>query len=226
MPRVLVVEDERKVLRGIEQGLKAAGYEVATALTGRDGERLGLGGGFDAVILDWMLPERDGLQVLATLRGAGLPVPVLLLTSRDDIDDRVAGLDAGADDYLVKPFAFAELLARLRLRRGQPDRETVLRAAGLEIDLLGRRVSRGGTEIPLAHREFDLLAYLARHKGQAVTREMLGRDIWNDPNYALTNVVEVYVNLLRKKLDPPGAASVITTVRGVGYRLEADPPCA
>lgn len=222
MPRVLVVEDERKVLRGLEQGLTAAGYEVETALTGRDGEHLGLAGGFDAVILDWMLPERDGLQVLTSLRTAGQTVPVLLLTSRDAIDDRVTGLDAGADDYLVKPFSFAELLARLRvmLRRGQPDRETALRAAGLEIDLLNRRVTRDGIEVGLAHREFELLVYMARHKGQAVTREMLGRDVWSDPNYALTNVVEVYINLLRKKLDTPGQPSVIATIRGVGYRLE------
>ena len=222
MPRLLVVEDERKVLRGLEQGLVAAGYEVATALTGKEGERLGLGGGFDAIVLDWMLPERDGIQVLSTLRASGQSVPVLLLTSRDTIDDRVSGLDAGADDYLVKPFAFAELLARLRvlLRRGQPERETVLRAAGFEIDLIRRRVTRSGVEVALAHREFDLLVYMARHKGQAVTREMLGRDVWNDPNYALTNVIEVYVNLLRKKLDTIDKPSVITTVRGVGYRLE------
>ena len=222
MPRVLVVEDERKVLRGLEQGLTGAGYEVATADTGSDGARLGAAGGFDAVVLDWMLPELDGIQVLKALRGSGQSVPVLLLTSRDAIDDRVTGLDAGADDYLVKPFAFAELLARLRvlLRRGQPDRETVLRAGGLEIDLLRRRVTRAGVELPLAHREFELVEYLARHKGQSVTREMLGRDVWKDPNYAMTNVVEVYVNLLRKKLDPPDGPSVITTVRGVGYRLE------
>ncbi|MBN9522534.1 response regulator transcription factor [bacterium] len=222
MPRVLVVEDERKVLRGLEQGLRSAGYEVSTAATGGDGARLGLAGGFDAVVLDWMLPELDGLQVLAALRAAGQPVPVLLLTARDTVDDRVAGLDAGADDYLCKPFAFTELLARLRalLRRGQTDREAVLRAAGVEIDLLRRRVSRDGSEVALTHREFELLEYLARHKGRPVSREMLGRDVWKDPNYALTNVVEVYVNLLRKKLDPPGGPSVIATVRGVGYRLE------
>lgn len=222
MPRVLVVEDERKVRRGLEEGLRAAGFEVETAATGDEGARAGRDGQFDAVVLDWMLPGMDGLEVLRSLRVDGRAVPVLMLTARDAIDDRVAGLDAGADDYLVKPFAFAELLARLRvlLRRGQTDRETVLRAGGLEIDLLRRRVTRGGAEVPLAHKEFALLEYLARHKGQAVTREMLGRDVWADPNYALTNVVEVYVNLLRKKIDPPGGPSVITTLRGVGYRLE------
>lgn len=222
MPRVLVVEDERKVRRGLEEGLRAAGFEVATAATGDEGARAGRDEQFDAVVLDWMLPGLDGLEVLRALRADGRAVPVLMLTARDAVDDRVAGLDAGADDYLVKPFAFAELLARLRvlLRRGQPDRETILRAGGLEIDLLKRRVTRGGAEVPLAHKEFALLEYLARHKGQAVTREMLGRDVWADPNYALTNVVEVYVNLLRKKIDPPGGPSVITTLRGVGYRLE------
>ena len=222
MPRVLVVEDERKVRQGLEEGLAGAGYDVETAANGADGARLGRENRFDAVILDWMLPGMDGIDVLRSLRAAGLAVPVLILTARDAIDDRVLGLDAGADDYLVKPFAFAELLARLRvlLRRGQPERETVLRAAGLEIDLLRRRVMRGNFEITLAHKEFALLEYFARHKGQAVTREMLGRDVWDDPGYALTNVVEVYVNLLRKKIDSPGERSLITTLRGVGYRLE------
>jgi DNA-binding response OmpR family regulator len=222
MPRVLVVEDEQKVLRGLTQGLQSAGYDVEAAATGVDGARLSRSERFDAVVLDWMLPGKDGLDVLRELRSTDLSTPVLILTARDAIDDRVTGLDAGADDYLVKPFAFAELLARLRamLRRGQTERETVLRAGCLEIDLIDRRVTRDGVDIPLAHREFALLEYLARHKGQAVTREMLGRDVWDDPSYALTNVVEVYVNLLRKKIDTAGGRSLITTLRGVGYRLE------
>jgi DNA-binding response OmpR family regulator len=222
MPRILLVEDEWKIRRGLEVELQAAGYVVAGAATGDDGLRLALAEGFDCLVLDWMLPGRDGMEVLSSLRKAGRTAPVLLLTARDAVEDRVLGLESGADDYLVKPFALAELLARVKalLRRGQPDRETVLRAAGLEIDLIRRRVTRDGAEITLTQREFEVLEYLARHKGRTVTREMLGRDVWKDPNYALTNVVEVYVNLLRKKLDPPAGPSAIATVRGAGYRLK------
>jgi DNA-binding response OmpR family regulator len=222
MARILVVEDERKVRLGLEQGLRSAGYEVATAATGDEGLKLATAGAFDCLVLDWMLPGRDGVDLVRTLRADGRTAPILLLTARDAIEDRVLGLEAGADDYLVKPFALAELLARVMalLRRGQPDRETILRAAGLEIDLVRRRVTRNGTELALAQREFEVLEYLVRHKGRAVTREMLGRDVWHDPNYALTNIVEVYINLLRKKLDPPDGPSVVATVRGVGYRLK------
>src|SRR5207249_9090834 len=140
------------------------------------------------------------------LRGAGKTVPVLILTARDEIEDRVVGLDAGADDYLVKPFAFAELLARIRvmLRHGQAERETVLRGAGLEMDLLCRRVVRHGAEIPLTLREFEVLEYFLRHKNLTVTRAMLGRDVWKEPEYALTNVIDVYINVLRKKLEKAG----------------------
>jgi DNA-binding response OmpR family regulator len=221
MSRVLVVEDVVKVRRGLEQALLAAGYDVSSAATGDEGERMARAEPFDCLVLDWMLPGRDGVTILQRLRAAGSRVPVLLLTARDAVEDRVHGLEAGADDYLVKPFALAELLARVKalLRRGQPDREAVLRAAGLEVDARRRRATRDGAEVPLTQREFEVLEYLARHKGLAVTREMLGRDVWRDPNCALTNVVEVYINLLRKKLDVPGQPSVITTVRGVGYRL-------
>ena len=221
MSRILVVEDERKVLRGLERGLLAAGYQVAAASTGTDGHRLATTEPFDCIILDWMLPGRDGIELLGDLRQAGKTVPVLLLTARDAIDDRVEGLDSGADDYLVKPFAFAELLARLRvlLRRGQPDRETFLRAGDLEIDLLSRQVSCRGIAIELTQREFEVLEYLARHHNLPVTREMLGREIWKEPNIAMTNVVNVYVNQLRKKLDVPEQPSHIATIRGVGYRL-------
>jgi two-component system copper resistance phosphate regulon response regulator CusR len=219
VPRLLVVEDERKLLRALRTGLEAAGYEVETAATGAEAEERLAGPGYDTVVLDWMLPGRSGVEILAGIRAAGRTVPVLLLTARDAIEDRVAGLDAGADDYLTKPFAFAELLARVRslLRRAQPDRETVLRANGVEIDLVERRVTRGGREVLLRSREFEVLAYLVRHAGAVVTREMLGREVWRDPSYHLTNVIDVTVRLLRKKLDPSGGPSVIETVRGVGY---------
>jgi two-component system OmpR family response regulator len=225
MPRVLVIEDERKLLRALERGLRAEGYEVAAAADGDEGCRLALAQPFDCIVLDWMLPGRDGLRVLADLRRAGRAVPVLLLTARDAVEDRVTGLDAGADDYLVKPFAFAELLARLRvLLRGRAERETVLRAGDLELDLLERRALRGGEEVPLTHREFEVLAYLLRHKNRAVTRDMLGREVWKEPAYALTNVIDVYMNTLRRKLERPGRPPLIHTLRGVGYSLR-DEPC-
>ncbi len=146
----------------------------------------------------------------------------MLLTARDAIDDRVLGLDSGADDYLVKPFAFAELLARIRvlLRRGRTDQETILRAGDLELDLLKRRATHGGAVIDLTHREFEVLAYLVRHKNEPVTREMLGLDVWQEPAYAATNVIEVYVNLLRKKIEVAGRPPRIVTLRGVGYSLQ------
>jgi DNA-binding response OmpR family regulator len=169
-----------------------------------------------------MLPGRLGIEIVGDLRSAGLKLPILLLTARDAVEDRVLGLETGADDYLVKPFALAELLARVKslLRRGQPEHDTVVRVAGLEMDLVRRRVLRDGVEVGLTPREFEVLEYLARHAGRPVTREMLGRDVWKDPNYALTNVAEVYVNLLRKKLDRADGSSLIATIRGVGYCLK------
>lgn len=222
MPRVLVVEDENRVRRSLAEGLRAAGFEVVTAATGDEGSRLAVSQPFDCVVLDWMLPGRDGLQVLTDLQQSGRATPVLLLTARDAVEDRVLGLDRGAEDYLVKPFAFAELLARIRvmLRRGRPERETVLRAGDLELDLLGRRATRAGTNLGLTQREFEVLEYLVRHKNQPVTREMLGRDVWNEPCYAFTNVIEVYINLLRKKIEVAGQPPRIVTLRGVGYSLQ------
>jgi DNA-binding response OmpR family regulator len=225
--RILIVEDERKVRAGLERGLQAAGYEVAAAERGDTALALAAQRPFDGVVLDRLLPDRDGLDVLAELRRRDRGLPVLILTARDAVEDRVAGLDAGADDYLVKPFAFAELLARLRalLRRGRPETETVLRAADLEMDLLQRRVTRGGAELGLTAREFDLLAYLVRHKDATVTRDMLGRDVWKEPGYALTNVIDAFIKLLRRKVEGAGRPPLIHTVRGVGYSLR-EPPCA
>jgi DNA-binding response OmpR family regulator len=219
------VEDERKVLRSLQRGLQAEGYEVVTAATGEEGYPLATTQPFDCLVLDLLLPGRDGLQVLADLRRAGNTLPVLILTARDAVEDRVAGLDAGAEDYLVKPFAFAELLARLRalLRRGRAERETVLRAGDLEVDLLQRRATRAGEEVPLTQREFEVLVYLLRHKNAVVTREMLGRDVWQEPDHALTNVIDVYITLLRRKLERPGQPLLVHTVRGVGYTLREEP---
>jgi DNA-binding response OmpR family regulator len=221
MHRLLVIEDERKVLRSLQRGLQAEDYEVVTATNGDDGYHKATSQLFDCIILDLMLPGRNGLDVLGDLRRTGKTVPVIILTARDTIDDRVVGLDAGADDYLVKPFAFAELLARLRvlLRRDRGERDAILRAADLEIDLIDRVVRRGGENIPLSQREFDLLAYLVKHKNAIVTRDMLGKDIWKEPNYALTNVIDTYVSLLRRKLEKPDQQPLIITVRGIGYSL-------
>jgi DNA-binding response OmpR family regulator len=222
--RVLVVEDERKVLRSLERGLREEGYEVCAAATGEEGLRQAAAQPFDCVVLDLLLPGRDGLQVLAELRRLGNKVPVLILTARDTVENRVTGLDAGADDYLVKPFAFAELLARLRvlLRRDRDVRDSVLRADDLEVDLVSRRATRAGQELPLTHREFEVLTYLVRHKNQVVTREMLGRTVWKEPNYALTNVIDAYISLLRRKIERPGQRTLIHTLRGVGYSLRED----
>jgi DNA-binding response OmpR family regulator len=228
MARVLVVEDERKILRSLERGLEAEGYDVVTAANGDEGYRLALTQPLDCIVLDIMLPGRDGLEILAELRRAGKALPVLLLTARDAVEDRVLGLDAGADDYLVKPFAFAELVARLRvlLRRDRAsDRSTTLGAGDLEIDLIERRVTRGGVEVPLTLREFDLLAYFVRHKNAVITRDMLGREVWKEPDHALTNVIDVYVNKLRRELEKSDKGPVILTVRGVGYTLR-EGPCA
>ena len=224
MARILVVEDERKVLRSLERGLQAEGYDVVAAATGEEGFEQATAQPFDCIVLDLLLPGRDGLQVLGDLRRDGNKVPVLILTARDLVEDRVIGLDAGADDYLVKPFAFAELLARLRvlLRRERGGAETVLRADDLEVDLLNRRASRAGQELPLTQREFEVLAYLVRHKNQIVTRDMLGREVWKEPNHALTNVIDVYINLLRRKVEKPGQRTLLHTLRGVGYSLREE----
>ena len=221
MPRVLVVEDEPKMLRILQRNLVAEGYDIATAATGDEGQASLARGGVDAVILDWMLPGRDGLELLAEIRRGGNRVPVLLLTARDAIEDRVAGLDRRADDYLVKPFATAELLARVRamLRRGADDRVNVLRAGDLEVDMLERRVRRSGEEVALRTREYEVLVYLMRHRGNTVTRDMLGRDVWKEPEHNLTNVIDVTMTQLRRKLDRAGLPPPIQTIRGVGFRL-------
>jgi DNA-binding response OmpR family regulator len=221
MSRVLIIEDELRLLDSLRRGLAQEGYVVTTATTGEEGFYLATMETFNAVLLDLMLPGRDGMRMLSDLRTTGTAVPVLILTARDAIEDRVAGLDCGADDYLVKPFAFAELLARLRalLRRNLPSRDTVLQAADLEMDLLSRRVVRDGEEVELTVREFELLEYLLRHLNMVVTREMITRDVWKEPAGVLTNVIEVFIKTLRRKIERPNSRQLLHTVRGVGYAL-------
>jgi two-component system copper resistance phosphate regulon response regulator CusR len=221
MQRLLIIEDEKKLLNSLRRGLAQEGYEAAAAATGEEGFYLATTRPFDAIILDLMLPRRDGIEVLRDLRSRGYAVPVLVLTARDTIDDKVQGLDAGADDYVVKPFAFAELLARLRalLRRNLPARDLVFKAGDLEMDLLARRVSRGGEEIALSGREFELLEYLLRHLNATVTRDMIARDVWKEPAGVLTNVIDVYVRTLRRKIEHAERRQLLFTVRGVGYVL-------
>ena len=221
MARVLVVEDQKRHLDSLRRGLEAEGYDVATASTGEEGLGLAANSEIDAIVLDLMLPGRDGMGILRELRSHGITKPILILSARDSAEDRVEGLDAGANDYLVKPFAFAELLARLRalLRRELPGRPLVLKADDLEMDLLARRVSRAGDEFELTGREFELLEYLLRHKNEVVTRDMIALDVWKERTGAMTRIIDVYINALRKKVDRIGRTALIHTVRGVGYAL-------
>ena len=219
--RILVVEDEPKVARALTAGLQRAGYEVSVSATGEEGFFTASAQAFDLILLDLMLPGRDGLEVLGTLRRRGVKTPILILTARDTVEDRVQGLDSGADDYLVKPFAFPELLARIRvlLRRGRPDEALRLGLADLDMDLLTRRVTRGGRVLELTVREFALLEYLLRHDGQVVSREMLARDVWKEAarGTPLDNVIDVNIARLRKKVDQGFAVKLLHTVRGVGF---------
>lgn len=217
---ILIVEDQKRLAASLRKGLEEEGFEVATAHTGEEGFYQATTKPPDTLVLDIMLPGRDGFEVLRDLRERGFTRPVLLLTSRDAVEDRVAGLNGGADDYLTKPFAFAELVARLRvLLRRNGERELVLRADDLEVDLVARRVVRAGVEVELSHREFELLTFLLRHKNEAVTRDMLAREVWKEPGGLTTNVIEVCVNALRKKVERSGLRQLIHTVRGVGYAV-------
>ncbi|WP_414661055.1 response regulator transcription factor [Horticoccus sp. 23ND18S-11] len=224
---MLVVEDEQKTLDSLAEGLRMEAWAVETAASGE--EALGLLGRepFDLVVLDWMLPGRDGIDVLRQVRGTGHHIPVLMLTARSALSDRVVGLDSGADDFLAKPFAFAELLARCRalLRRPARTADRLLRCADLQLDTRARVAVRAGQEIPLTPREVDVLEYLLRNQGQVVTREMLERDVWKQVHRmtSLDNVIDVQMMRLRRKVDVEGAERLIHTLRGVGYRLGGDP---
>jgi two-component system copper resistance phosphate regulon response regulator CusR len=224
--RLLVVEDEPKLARYLHKGLQENGHVVDVAADGIEGRRLATEGEYDLVLLDLMLPGVDGFGVLSAIRGMGRYTPVLMLTARDRVEDRVRGLEQGADDYLVKPFAFSELLARVGalLRRGAPagvQTGTQLRLADLEVDLLARKAARAQQRLDLTAKEFNLLALLLRRRGQVLSRTTLAEQVW-DMNFGSdTNVVEVAVRRLRAKLDDPFPAKLLHTVRGMGYVLEA-----
>jgi DNA-binding response OmpR family regulator len=216
--RILVVEDEPAIADFVVRGLQAEGYAVDSVADGLDGERRATTEDVDLVILDRMLPGKDGLDVLRAIRRARPALPVIVLSARGEVADRVEGLDGGADDYLAKPFSFDELVARVRARVRAPAQAdpTVLEAAGIRVELLTRRVQRAGREIALSAKEFELLAYFMRHPGQVLSREQILSAVWGydfDPG---TNVVQVYVGYLRRKLGPP---SPILTLRGAGFRL-------
>ncbi len=225
--KILVVEDEPKTGDYLKQGLMEAGFVVDLARDGLDGLHLAQSEAYDLTILDVMLPGIDGWQVLQGIRRAGKEVPVLFLSARDAIDDRVKGLELGADDYLVKPFAFSELLARVRtlLRRGGKAKEAeVLRAADLELDLLRRRVTRGGRKIDLTSKEFSLLELLLRRQGEVLPRSLIASQVWDMNFDSDTNVIEVAIRRLRGKVDDDFEFKLIRTVRGMGYVLEATDP--
>jgi DNA-binding response OmpR family regulator len=222
--KLLVVEDEAAIADFLERGLAAEGYEVSVAGDGVEGERLALADGFDLVVLDRMLPGRDGLEVLGAIRTAKPALPVIMLTAKGEVADRVEGLDSGATDYMTKPFAFPELLARVRARLRQPagDAPTVLEAAGMRLDLLSRRVERDGGSVRLPEREAELLAYLMRRPGQVCTRAEILAAVWRYDHDPGTNIVQVYIGYLRRRLAQLGSPAPIETVRAAGYRLADD----
>jgi two-component system OmpR family response regulator len=222
--KLLVVEDDRETAAYLAKGLGESGYAVDQAGDGRDGLFLATGGGYDAIILDRMLPGMDGLALLGALRAADIRTPALILSALGSVDDRVKGLRAGGDDYLVKPFAFAELLARveaLARRSGTVVKETILRVGDLELDLVSRTVRRSGRDIDLLPREFQLLEYLVRNEGQVVSRAMLLQHVWDLHFDPTTNIIDVYVGRVRRKVDAAQAYPLIHTVRGIGFCLRA-----
>jgi DNA-binding response OmpR family regulator len=226
--RILVVEDEQKVADALREGLEDERYEVVVERTGEGAFFRVNTETYDVILLDLTLPGRDGLEILRALRRRRLDTPVLVLTARDSLEDRVTGLDSGADDYLVKPFAFAELLARIRalVRRGRVAESPRLSAGDLEMDLVTRKVTRGGRPVDLTVREFELLEFLLRYQGQVVSRETLARDVWKETarTTPLDNVIDVHIARLRRKVDLDQAVKLIHTVRGVGFMLREGEP--
>jgi two-component system OmpR family response regulator len=222
--RVLVVEDEVKMAALLRRGLQEEGYAVDVAATGAEAVWAGTETPYDVIVLDVMLADTDGFAVCRRLREAGCWAPILMLTARDSVPDRIAGLDAGADDYLIKPFAFTELLARLRalVRRGAGERPAILAAGDLSLDPATRQVRRGSTSIDLTPKEFALLEYFLRHVGDVLTRTRLIEHVWDFAYDGDSNVVDVYVRYLREKVDRPFRRHALETVRGAGYRLRED----
>ncbi|HEY0900563.1 MAG TPA: response regulator transcription factor [Micavibrio sp.] len=223
--RLLIIEDEKEVCAYIAKGMKEAGHIVDVAATGKDGLFLATTESYDVMIVDRMLPELDGLTIIRTLRGAGVTTPALILSALGEVNDRILGLRAGGDDYLVKPFAFAELLVRVEVlhrRVANPgnDTQTQLTAGDLKLDLLTRKVTRSGQDIELQAREFRLLEYMMRHKGQVVTRTMLLENVWDYNFDPQTNVIDVHISRLRGKIDKGFDTAMIRTVRGAGYVIE------
>jgi DNA-binding response OmpR family regulator len=221
--RILIIEDDAPLAESIARGLGEEGYETVIVGSGEEGFYLVNEQLFDLIVLDILLPGRDGLEVLATLRKRGLRTPVIIITAKDSVNDKVRGLDLGADDYLVKPFSFPELAARIRalLRRGRPDEVLRLKVEDLVMDLISRQVTRGGEVVELTAREFELLEYLMRHHGHIVSRSMLVKDLWDESERAtpMDNVIDVHIARLRKKVDRPGRPKLIQTVRGVGFKM-------
>jgi two-component system, OmpR family, copper resistance phosphate regulon response regulator CusR len=225
MAKILIIEDQAKLLVSLRRGLQAERYEVVSASDGDEGFARAIGDPVDLVVLDLMLPGRDGLSVLVDLRARGFTKPILILTARDAVEDRVRGLDSGANDYMVKPFALAELLARIRalLRDKGAERDLHPSAGDLTLDVISRKAERAGVGLELTNREFELLEYLLRHKDQAVTREMISHDAWGESASVVTNIVDVYIRSLRKKIERAGWTPLIHTVRRVGYMLKVGP---
>lgn len=217
--RILVVEDEKKVSSFIKRGLEEEKYEVETAFDGDDGLKLAIEKQFDLIILDWMLPKKDGLTMVKEIRENKILTPVLMLTAKDSLEDIIAGLDSGSDDYVTKPFAFAELLARVRalLRRSEMDKGAELRFADLRLDPVTHKVWRRDKEIDLTAKEYGLLEYFMRNPNQVLTRTMIADHVWDYTFDTFTNIIDVYVNYLRKKIDRDEEKKLIHTVRGVGY---------
>lgn len=226
--RILIIEDEKKVAKALKEGLERESFDTVTAYNGEDGFFLINAEPFDLILLDLNLPGRDGIEILHTIRQKGITTPVLILTARDGIESKVSGLESGADDYLVKPFAFPELVARIRVlsRRGKTEQERHLSIGDLEVDPVSRKVLRNKRTIQLTTKEYELLDYFIRNKNKIVSREMLGKEVWKDIGRAtpLDNVIDVHIAHLRKKLDDPFPVKLLHTLRGVGFMLSESHP--